>query len=108
MPTIQLFSTACHFLMSFCLIGVLSGAVQAAGPSAESVAFFEKEVRPVLAQKCQKCHGPKKQESGLRLDSRAALLQGGERGPAIVPGKPDQSNLIAAIRQQGDLKMPPG
>jgi hypothetical protein len=74
----------------------------------EAIAFFEKDVRPLLVQKCQKCHGPKKQESGLRLDSQAALLKGGEHGPAVVPGKAEQSLLIAAIRQQGDLKMPPG
>src|SRR5262249_49298 len=86
----------------------LSTALYADGPPAESIVFFEKEIRPLLLQKCQKCHGPKKQESGLRLDSRAALLQGGERGPVVVPGKAQQSSLVAAIRQQGELKMPPG
>src|SRR5262249_25777369 len=54
-----------------------------------------------------RCHGPKKQESGLRLDSRAALLRGGAGGPVIVPGDPDRSRLLAAVRHEGDLQMPP-
>ena len=68
---------------------------------------FERDIRPVLVEVCQQCHGPKKQEGGLRLDSREALVRGGDSGPAIVPGEPDKSLLIAAIRQTGELKMPP-
>ncbi len=60
--------------------------------------FFEKEIRPVLADNCYSCHGPKKQKASLRLDSRAAVLKGGESGPAVVPGKPDESRLVIAIR----------
>jgi cytochrome c553 len=97
-----------YWLMSLALLTWLASALPAAEPTAESIAFFENEVRPLLVQKCQKCHGPKKQESGLRLDSREALLKGGERGPAVAPGKAEQSILIAAVRQRGDLKMPPG
>jgi mono/diheme cytochrome c family protein len=80
---------------------------RAAEPTPEAVAFFEKEVRPLFAERCQKCHGPKKQESGLRLDSREAMLRGGSNGPAVVPGQPDRSLLLAAVRHQGDLRMPP-
>lgn len=69
--------------------------------------FFERHVRPLLLSHCIDCHGPETQEAGLRLDSRQALLAGGDLGPAIVPGKPDQSLLIRAVRQTGDLKMPP-
>jgi Protein of unknown function (DUF1553)/Protein of unknown function (DUF1549)/Planctomycete cytochrome C len=70
--------------------------------------FFELKVRPVLAMKCLPCHGGKKTNSGLRVDSREALLRGGDRGPAIVPGKPAKSLLIQAVRQiDDDLKMPP-
>jgi hypothetical protein len=94
--------------LALALLAYPATALQASEPTREAISFFEKEVRPILVQKCQKCHGSKKRESGLRLDSRAALLQGGERGPAAVPGKADQSTLIAAVRQQGDLKMPPG
>jgi len=63
-------------------------------------AFFESRVRPVLVTKCQGCHGPAQQLSGIRLDSRDAVLKGGHRGPG-----PEQ--IKAAIRQQGTLKMPP-
>ena len=70
--------------------------------------FFESAVRPVLVEHCQKCHGPAKQWNGLRLDSREAMLRGGDSGPAIVPGKPEESRLIRAVRQNDDeLKMPP-
>ncbi len=86
---------------------LVSDSASAATPSAEQFASFEKEVRPLLIEKCVRCHGPKKQESGLRLDSRDALLRGGESGPALVPGQPDKSLLLQAVRHQGDLQMPP-
>jgi mono/diheme cytochrome c family protein len=77
-------------------------------PSPAAVAFFENKVRPVLAENCHKCHGPKKQRARLRLDSRAAILQGGDSGPALVPGQPGQSLLLKAVRHDDpDLKMPP-
>jgi hypothetical protein len=69
--------------------------------------FFEARVRPVLAEHCWGCHGPAKQRAGLRLDSPAALLQGGDSGPAVIPGDPDDSLLVKAVRRAGDLKMPP-
>src|SRR5436190_8305536 len=76
-------------------------------PTAEQVRFFESAVRPVLVEHCDKCHGPAKQWNGLRLDSREAILRGGDSGPAIVPGQPDKSLLIRAVRQIDDeLKMP--
>lgn len=70
--------------------------------------FFEKQVRPVLVERCESCHGAEKQKGGLRLDSRAAWQKGGESGPAIVPGQPDESRFIKAIRYgDPDLQMPP-
>src|SRR5436190_22494361 len=75
--------------------------------TARQAEFFEKHVRPVLAENCLRCHGPKKQMSGLRLDSRAALLEGGDNGPAVTPGDPDHSPLVRAVRHQGERKMPP-
>src|SRR3954454_12394022 len=60
----------------------------ATGPDPASVAFFEAEVRPILVERCQSCHGPSKAKADLRLDSRAAIVAGGESGPAIVPGQP--------------------
>jgi hypothetical protein len=69
--------------------------------------FFENKVRPVLAENCYDCHTTAEM-GGLRVDSRERLLQGGKSGPALVPGDPDKSLLIQAIRQSGDLKMPKG
>lgn len=69
--------------------------------------LFEKQIRPLLIDKCISCHGEKKQEGGLRLTSRELLLKGGDTGPAVVPGKPDESLLIRAIGYLGEPKMPP-
>ncbi|GMU20799.1 MAG: hypothetical protein AMXMBFR13_08950 [Phycisphaerae bacterium] len=79
------------------------------GPAitAEQEEFFEARVRPVLAENCLRCHGPDKQRGGLRLDSMAAMLNGTESGPAVVPGEPEKSPLIAAVRYSGDIQMPP-
>jgi mono/diheme cytochrome c family protein len=80
-----------------------------AGP-AEGIAFFESRVRPVLVQHCYKCHsvGAGKSKGNLLLDSRAKIRAGGDRGPAVVPGDPDASVLLAAIAHSDpDLEMPP-
>jgi mono/diheme cytochrome c family protein len=69
--------------------------------------FFEKSVRPVLAANCQECHGATKHKAGLRLDSRAAILSGGDSGPAAVSGKPEESLLISAVRYNATPRMPP-
>ncbi len=69
---------------------------------------FVEEVLPLLQAKCFSCHGPEKQEGGLRLDSLSAAKIGGDRGPSIVPGAVDQSLLIQAISfVDPDLQMPP-
>ena len=86
--------------------GILDASI-AAEPSAEDIEFFEKQVRPILVQTCYKCHGEKKQEGGLRLDSRSDLLKGGDNGAAVEPGKPDESLLVEVIGYAGDIKMPP-
>ncbi len=71
------------------------------------VEFFEKSIRPLLVEKCQGCHGSAKQKGGLRLDSRAAVLAGGNSGPAVVPGDPKASPLIEAINYGDIAQMPP-
>ncbi len=81
---------------------------KAVTPTAEQITFFETKIRPVLADNCLSCHGRATQLGGLRLDSAAALLKGGDSGPAILPGDPNKSLLILAIRQTGSLKMPQG
>jgi mono/diheme cytochrome c family protein len=81
----------------------------AAEPSANPAAleFFESKVRPVLADNCYSCHGPQKQKNGLRLDSGDAVRRGGDNGPVLAPGDPDHSRIVQAVRQTGELKMPP-
>src|SRR5262245_33696970 len=73
----------------------------------QAIEFFEARVRPILAGNCFTCHGPKKQKSGLRLDSASSLRKGGDSGPVVVPGDPDHSPLIEAIRYDGEIQMPP-
>ncbi|HUG69615.1 MAG TPA: PSD1 and planctomycete cytochrome C domain-containing protein [Pirellulaceae bacterium] len=75
--------------------------------SSEHDDFFEREVRPILVDKCLSCHGAKKQEGNLRLDSRAAVLQGGDGGLVAIAGQPPASRLVDAIRYGDELQMPP-
>src|SRR6185436_9499380 len=84
-------------------------AAQAGQPAMTLPAdYFEARVRPILAANCYDCHTDD-EKGGLRLDSRDALVKGGENGPAIVPGDPDASLLIQAVRQlPGKPKMPKG
>ena len=101
-----------HF--AFCILGFLFlvavSSVQAATPDDASIQFFETKIRPVLADKCYSCHSAsaKKLKGELYLDSRDAMLKGGESGPAIVPEHPEQSRLVEAIGYKNvDLQMPP-
>ena len=94
-------------LVTLALATRLSASAGWAGPATpQQNEFFEKSVRPVLAGKCFECHGPEKQKADLRLDSRAAVLQGSDVGPVVIAGKPEESPLIKAIRHLGDVKMP--
>lgn len=88
---------------------VLIAPLSAAEPEwpRDQIDFFEKQIRPVLAAQCWNCHGEKKADSGLRLDSREAVLKGGDRGDVIKPGETTAGILIHAIRRDGDLQMPP-
>src|SRR5947209_5567058 len=79
--------------------------------SSAGVEFFETRIRPVLVAHCYSCHSAeaaaaKNLKAALRLDTREGLRQGGRSGPAVVPGKPQESLLLAAIRHD-DLQMPP-
>ena len=83
-------------------------AQSAADP--DGIEFFEKSIRPILVERCSQCHGgrTKKAEGGLVVMPRSGLLEGGDSGPAIVPGDPDSSLLIRAIRYTDEaLRMPP-
>ena len=89
---------------------LLTAAARADAQDAAAVAFFEKQVRPLLAEHCHACHSAKanKARGGLTLDSRDAILKGGDTGPAVVPGQPDKSLLVTAVHgTRPDLQMPP-
>ena len=91
---------------------LLSRAAAPAADDPKAVEFFENKIRPVLVEHCYKCHdekaaNEKKLKGGLRLDSKAGWMKGGDTGPAIVPGKPNESALLATLKYDGDLKMPP-
>ncbi|HND55558.1 MAG TPA: DUF1549 domain-containing protein, partial [Pirellulaceae bacterium] len=80
-------------------------------PAKDQLEFFEKKIRPVLVEQCEKCHSAVAQKAGqlkggLFVDSRAGLLQGGDSGAAVVPSKPDDSLLLSALKYDG-LQMPP-
>jgi mono/diheme cytochrome c family protein len=79
-------------------------------PSQGDVQFFENKIRPILANNCYKCHSSQaaKLKGGLSLEYRESILHGGDSGPALVPGDPERSLLIKAVRYQDpDLQMPP-
>lgn len=84
-------------------------AVRAENPrgTPAQIEHFERHVRPILIANCWNCHGDKKQEGGLRLDTREALLKGGDSGPAVVPGDAAASRLVEAVHYRGDTQMPP-
>ena len=92
------------------MLATWCSAVTAAGEDPAGSDFFETKVRPVLAEHCYACHSAqaKKLKGGLLLDSLEGMRKGGETGPAVVPGKPDESLLIQAVRYDDELtKMPP-
>ena len=99
------------FIASLVLTGALNFRASAEDkPDAAAIEFFENKVRPVLVEHCYKCHSDKaeKLKGGLYVDSREGILKGGDNGPAIVPGDPDKSLLIKAVRYTDDnLQMPP-
>ncbi len=85
----------------------LAVAVRAQAANDDAVGLFEQKIRPVLEGTCVKCHGAAKASGGLRLDTRAAILAGGDTGPAVEPGNPEKSLLVQAIRHEDGLAMPP-
>ena len=81
---------------------------QPGGASAAGLEFYEKKIRPLLAENCFECHGEQKHKGGLRLDSREGWATGGDSGPALVPGAVEASRLIKAVRYRDkEFQMPP-
>ncbi len=77
------------------------------GANPSAAAFFRNRIEPVLREHCWRCHGATKQKAGLRLDSLAATLAGGENGPALIPGDSDHSRLVTSVRRTQEPHMPP-
>ncbi len=99
-----------RWLLAMTLLASVRCAVSAAEPKPappEAVEYFEKTIRPILVENCQSCHGPKKQQGSLRLDTAAGLAKGTEGVAIVVAGKPEQSRLIASVQRKGDYPMPP-
>lgn len=97
-------------LIAIFILPFIVFTTRAAVSPAEQADFFEQSVRPILAENCYKCHShtADKLKGGLMLDSLSGFLTGGDSGPALVPGKPDESLFIKAIRyKDDDLQMPP-
>src|SRR2546423_5209891 len=92
------------------LFAAAASVHSAAVDQGDGFAFFESKIRPLLAERCFECHSSssKKIKGGLTLDSHERVLKGGDSGPAIVPGSPEKSLLIKAVRYgDKDLQMPP-
>jgi hypothetical protein len=101
---------AFHFALLAGLSAAASFAADAPKLTSAQTEFFETKVRPVLVENCYKCHssGAEKIKGGLVLDTREGWLKGGDSGPVIVPGKPDESLFVKAVRYTArDLAMPP-
>src|SRR5262245_60681917 len=95
--------------LRFAILALLLPLMSAAAGAVEPLAVdFARDIQPILAGRCVSCHGPKKQESGLRLDSGTGLLRGGDNGAAVTPGMPEGSLLLLAVTGKSDVvsKMP--
>ncbi|QDU92846.1 DUF1553 domain-containing protein [Lignipirellula cremea] len=101
---------ACLALVVLSQVGLgalfLSSSLAAAEITQQQENDFETHIRPTLTTRCLHCHGPGKQEGGLQVTTLELLLKGGDSGPALIPGKPDESLLVEAIRYEG-FEMPP-
>jgi hypothetical protein len=109
--------SAAGYLVALLLTGLIFGVTSSgqteqkpAEPTKEGIAFFERYIRPVLAERCYECHSAaaQKLKGKLLLDSQAGIAKGGASGPVLVPGDVEKSRLIQAIRwTDSDLAMPP-
>jgi cytochrome c553 len=99
-----------HLAAILALLSLAAATARADDDADAGPQFFESRIRPLLVDRCYACHSAqaKKLKAGLRLDTREAILEGGESGPAVVPGEPGKSRLIDAVRYANvDLQMPP-
>ncbi|MBC8116034.1 MAG: DUF1549 domain-containing protein, partial [Candidatus Saccharimonas sp.] len=101
--------SAVRFAAVCCLAwGIGSPLLAADAPSPEQLEFFEKQIRPLLVEHCSECHGAKKSEAGLRLDTKRGFAKGSDTGPIVVAGNVDASLLMKVLSyRDGDTQMPP-
>ena len=93
--------------MLLCL-GLYSSVGWAKQPTASGSRWFDTRIAPVLTKRCLGCHNDQLNDGNISFLNRDTLLKGGSHGPTIIPGDPENSVLIQAVKQDGDLKMPPG
>src|SRR5688572_32452193 len=91
------------------LLALCGACVLTAADDPKGVDFFEKNIRPVLVSQCYQCHSASAKElkGELRVDTREGIRKGGESGSAVIPGKPEESLLIKAMRFEDGMEMPP-
>jgi Planctomycete cytochrome C len=92
---------------SFCLFAIAAPAFPAHSANREQ-RFFDNRVAPILTKRCLGCHNRELSNGNISFLDRDSLTKGGRRGPAIVPGKPEQSVVVNSLRHDGELQMPPG
>lgn len=90
----------------FVWLAGLPVAATAAFPP-EQIEFFEKQIRPLLAERCFECHGAKRHENGLRLDTHEAVLRGSDYGKIVLPGNPGASKMIKAVKHEAGVEAMP-
>ena len=91
----------------FRIVGATALAVVATAATPDEIEFFEKHVRPIFVERCSSCHGEQVQMAGLELTTAEGFYKGGESGPVFVNRDPASSRLLAAVRYEGEAKMPP-
>jgi cytochrome c len=97
-----------NFLVFLGCLAALAVPASAANRSDPGERFFDSRVAPILIKRCLGCHNEQLKNGNISFRDRGSLLQGGGRGPAIVPGRPEESVLVESLRHEGDLQMPPG
>src|ERR1700692_2480056 len=106
MRHLLLVGSTCTIVAGLALIDGINLSASDEPPAPGTNEFYAKRVVPILQNNCLKCHD-ETAKGGLQLDAYALIRKGGQDGPVIVPGDPEASMLIQAIRRSGDLKMPP-
>jgi hypothetical protein len=92
----------------FCWLAALAAPAFPANRPSPAERFFDKRVAPVLTKRCLGCHNQQLNNGGISFLDRDSLLKGGSLGPAIVPGRPEQSVMVDVLRHDGQIQMPPG